>query len=369
MRRRLEEANDQLVQAIAVAEDELAREQLSRVEQTIAGLVTRQQNAIAETKRLDSQREGDASPDVNHQHALRNLASEQRLLADETEQLQPRLSAASAFGFALETASANMRRAGVFLTRGQTMMPTQEAQRTALWPGTDSSRPSSGRHPTDRGGPPGRAATATATAIRRSRAGDRRIETAQASAGSNQRGRRSWSCGEQKRERRRSAKARLLAREQGRLADMVLGLIRPTIQRPEDNADHPRRKIAGGAKITRGSTMMPQFVQKLMIIIGGIPWLPLGCVQQPPARAKAPSKGRSLDQQLLDDLDRANSWQGLPAAKRPSGAVVPSAPGEKSPARSSLDANEAGKHVHRVAESFGPGCPKNAIGRKPHCSS
>jgi hypothetical protein len=88
--------------------------------------------------------------------------------------------------------------------------------------------------------------------------------------------------------------------------------------------------------------MMPQFVQKLMIIIGGILTAAAGMssAQQPPAGAKAPSKGRSLDQQLLDDLDR-ELLQGLPAAKRPPAAALPPGGNEKSPARSSPDANEA----------------------------
>jgi hypothetical protein len=131
-RRRLEEAEEQLTQAIAQVEEELAREQLARVEQMIAGLAIRQRNALAETERLERLREADGRLDAVAQGSVRNIAAEQRLLADEADQLLPRLSAAATFRFALEGSSSQMRKASVFLLRGQTAAATQDAQRAAL---------------------------------------------------------------------------------------------------------------------------------------------------------------------------------------------------------------------------------------------
>ena len=131
-RRRLEEAQQQLVGAIAQVEEDLAREQLARVEQMIAGIVSRQKNVIAETQRLDAPRDSDGRLESSEQAALKNLAAEERLLADETDQLRPRFAAAAAFAFALENCAQSMRRAGVLLARGQTDEAVLDAERAAL---------------------------------------------------------------------------------------------------------------------------------------------------------------------------------------------------------------------------------------------
>jgi hypothetical protein len=130
-RRRLEEAQQELAGAIAQVEEELAREQLARVEQMIAGNVSRQKNVIAETQRLESRRDSDGQLEASEQAALKNLASEERVLSDETDQLRPRF-AAAAFAFALESGAQSMRRAGVLLSRGQTDEAVLDAERAAL---------------------------------------------------------------------------------------------------------------------------------------------------------------------------------------------------------------------------------------------
>jgi hypothetical protein len=131
-RRRLEEAQEQLAGAIAQGEEELAREQLARVEQMIAGIMNRQKNVIAETERLDARRDSEGRLEASEQAALKSLASEERLLADETDQLRPRFAAAAAFAFGLENCGNSMRRAGVLLARGQTDEAVLVAERAAL---------------------------------------------------------------------------------------------------------------------------------------------------------------------------------------------------------------------------------------------
>ncbi len=130
--RRLEEAQQQLAGAITQVEEELAREQLARVEQMIAGIVVRQKKVIAETQRLEGRRVGDGSLEMSEHAALKSVASEERLLADEVEQLRPQFATAAAFVFALENSAQSMRRAVVLLARGQTDDAVQDAERGAL---------------------------------------------------------------------------------------------------------------------------------------------------------------------------------------------------------------------------------------------
>src|SRR5207247_2113961 len=82
--------------------------------------------------RLDRLRDGDKALKSTHQSDLQPVASEERLLADETERLKPRLIAAPAFEFAVATAADEMRRAGGLLLRGETGLAPQEAERWAL---------------------------------------------------------------------------------------------------------------------------------------------------------------------------------------------------------------------------------------------
>ena len=98
----------------------------------IAGIVSRQKNVIAETQRLEARRDSDGRLEASEQAALKNLASEERLLADEVDQLRPRFAAAAAFAFALENCAQSMRRAGVLLARGQTDEAVLDAERAAL---------------------------------------------------------------------------------------------------------------------------------------------------------------------------------------------------------------------------------------------
>jgi hypothetical protein len=130
-RQRLEEAQQQLAATIAQVEEELAREQLARVEQMIAGIVSRQKNVIAESQRLESRRDSDGRLEASEQATLKSLASEERLLADETNQLRPRF-AAAAFAFALENCAQSMQRASALLSRGQTDNAVLDVERTAL---------------------------------------------------------------------------------------------------------------------------------------------------------------------------------------------------------------------------------------------
>src|SRR5205814_10442175 len=97
--------------AVAAAEDGMAREQLAQVGPIIAGLIARQKNVVSATNRLDDERGNVGGTTATQASELKNLAAEERLLADETAQLKPQLAAAEAFSFAMETAASSMQRA------------------------------------------------------------------------------------------------------------------------------------------------------------------------------------------------------------------------------------------------------------------
>ena len=231
--RRLEEAQQELAQAVAEAEQELLQEQLARVEQLVAGIAARQKNVVAEIDRLSAKEPTSAE--------LRNLAAEEQLLADETSQLRPKLGAAEAFGFALDGASEQMRRAGGLLQRGETGPTVKSAAESALTRLNqilEALRPDDpkaggeltpGQQQPPAGSPGSNPSGATAELkllhLLQEEINRRTVELEKSRASKG-----SLTAEE-------VAEQGALAREQGRLADMVLNLIDVAAERPEDNLD------------------------------------------------------------------------------------------------------------------------------------
>jgi hypothetical protein len=239
-RNRLEEANQELIRAIAAAEEDLAREQLAQVGQIIAGLIVRQKNVLSDTKRLDDERSKPGGATAARSSELKNVAAEQRLLAAEAGQLKPRFKAVEAFSFAIEAAAGNMQRAGDLLSRGETADATQDAERSALVRleqvltalGSDGPVPNGNATAGEQGGqqPSEGNAGASTAEIKLVRLLQQTInvrttelETVRERSG------------DLSTEQQQELEA--LAREQGRLADMVLGWIKATGQRPEGGAE------------------------------------------------------------------------------------------------------------------------------------
>jgi hypothetical protein len=241
--RLLEEAQDQLAGAVAEAEQQLAQEQLARIEQSIAGIVARQKNVIAETQRLDALQQA-APLDAAQLAALRSAAAEERMLADEADQLRPRLDAAPAFAFALEGIIERMRQAAAGLQRGEAGQAVQQAEQAALARleqmlaalkpdesdgGEDTPPPEQQGNPPMAQPPPGDLAGAMAELKLLKLLQEeinRRTSVLEESRANN--GQPSPADEEE---------LAALAREQGRLADMVYNLIEATAPRPEDNPD------------------------------------------------------------------------------------------------------------------------------------
>jgi hypothetical protein len=255
---RLEEAQREVAAAIAQAEQELAQQQLAQMQQWIEGLAQRQKNVVSETERLEQARQvaGGQLPDPE-QATLRNLAGEQRAVAEETEHLRQKLSAAAAFEFALSAARKDMQSAADALGQGQTgpaaVRPAQSAAQRltqmleALAPDSGTPGPSS---PSDSPPPPPAAEGGQKDPFT-SLAELKLLELLQQEVN------RRTTQVEVEAERQRGAGGELpaellremesLAAEQGRLAEMVLELIRESTVAPEDNPalgelEAPRRK-------------------------------------------------------------------------------------------------------------------------------
>jgi hypothetical protein len=241
--RLLEEAQGQLAEAVAEAEQQLAQEQLARIEQAIAGIVARQKNVIAETQRLDALQQA-APLDAPQQAALRNVAAEERMLADEANQLRPRLDSTPAFAFALEGIIQRLQQVAGGLLRGQTDQAVQQAEQAALARleqmlaalkpdesegGEDMPPPDQQENPPmpqpPRGDLAGAMAELKLLKLLQEEVNRRTMELEDARAKTGQ-----LSPADEE-------ELAALAREQGRLADMVYNLIEATAPRPEDNPD------------------------------------------------------------------------------------------------------------------------------------
>jgi hypothetical protein len=196
---------------------------------------------LVQTQQIDGTKQEGALPPEQHA-SLRNVAAEQRLLADETEQLREQLSA-KAFDFAMESIGERMRQAAGLLLRGHTGPQAQDAEQAALSrleqmlaalkpeepSAAENPPPDDQQQPAGAGPPPGNLAGMLAELKllkllqEEIQARTAELELARGEAGA--------LTPEQEQEQSR------LAREQGRLADMVLDLIKAAADRPEDNPD------------------------------------------------------------------------------------------------------------------------------------
>ncbi len=122
-----------LTQRLSSYQDgEPAGEPHERAEQTVVELVARQKKLIVDTNWLDKGRSGDGVAMRAQTAELKNLAAEQRRLAEDTTNVKATFAHAAAFPFAIEMAARNMQQAGEMLLRGQTTAVTQDVQRAAL---------------------------------------------------------------------------------------------------------------------------------------------------------------------------------------------------------------------------------------------
>ncbi len=126
----LEEAQQQLAQRRRQAEEDLANEQLSRMDDALKSLLERQTKMIAETKSLDQQR-AEKPLSRAQRSTLAALARQQAAMQEETRAMAEKLAAAEVLHLAVDGAAANMGHAAELLTRQETGAKTQRAQQSA----------------------------------------------------------------------------------------------------------------------------------------------------------------------------------------------------------------------------------------------
>ncbi len=131
-RKKLEEAKQQLADRRRQAEAELAFEQLARLEDGLKALRRRQQATLEATQRLDQLFAQNTALSDAQRATLASVAREQALLQEETDQTRDELAAAAVFQLVLSQTADDMAAAHAELLREQTGQATQHAQQSAL---------------------------------------------------------------------------------------------------------------------------------------------------------------------------------------------------------------------------------------------
>ncbi len=127
----LEEAAQQLAERRKQAEQDLAREQLARLEDSLKGLLDRQEKLIQETQRLQQLRASAGRLSRAQLATLGDLARQQSGLGGETSQLAEKLELTEVINLALSGAARHMDRAAELLELRDTGTQAQGAQEAA----------------------------------------------------------------------------------------------------------------------------------------------------------------------------------------------------------------------------------------------
>lgn len=234
----LEDAQQQLAERRRAAEEDLAREQVSRLQDSLQGLQQRQIALIKETQRLENLRAKEGRFSRSQLSTLADTSREQKALEAETRALAEKLALAEVINMALDGAAGHMARAAERLKARETGNFTQSAQEAArnrfaqlLAALDERAKPAEGKQKGEAGGGEGQP------------------------GGGNQGGQQSLAelkllkiLQEDLNERYRVAAAAdepaandnslvEMAAEQGKLADLALKLAQPTDKAPEDDPE------------------------------------------------------------------------------------------------------------------------------------
>jgi hypothetical protein len=127
----LEDAQQQVAERRKQAEEDLAREQLARLEDSLKALHERQVKLIQETQRLEQLRAGEGRLTRAQLATLGDLSRQQLALGDETTQLAEKLELTEVINLALTGAARQMDRAAELLGQRDTGTQAQGAQEAA----------------------------------------------------------------------------------------------------------------------------------------------------------------------------------------------------------------------------------------------
>ncbi|NUQ61695.1 MAG: hypothetical protein HUU20_04350 [Pirellulales bacterium] len=127
----LDEAARQLAERRRQAEAELAMEQLERLQDAVKALGDRQQRILDETRRLDELQRTHGRLTRAQAISLQDLTREQSAVRGETAALAEKLTGAEVVHLALTGAAGEMGQAAAMLDRQETGRPTQQVQQQA----------------------------------------------------------------------------------------------------------------------------------------------------------------------------------------------------------------------------------------------
>lgn len=242
----LARAKEQLARRQRQAEIELAVEQVAQLEEQVLGLQKRQTAALEETVRLETVQQRQGGPTDATRASLRNLYETQRTLQQQTGRLTAQTGKHTAFSLVLDKAVRHMQDATLLLDRQTTGPETQSHQQAALSrlaqlleavkPAADKSDNAAtggagqGRPPT--GQQPG--AVRALAELKLLRILQQELNSEIKALGNKMAAKSSDNS-----EQRTQWKARYLelGREQGELADMIFGLLPPSVADPGINDD------------------------------------------------------------------------------------------------------------------------------------
>jgi len=241
----LAQARRELTQRRRQAQAELAGEQLAHLEDDVKRLRVQQQNVVDQTERFEELRRTEGRLTRAQVAGLRDLARRQEFLCTETLQLADQLVGAGAFHLALLVAARDMQQAAELLGRRQTGSIVQQSERHALGrldmllealkpeppePGPDNGNAAGGAGggAKGQGGAPNAARALAELKLLKLLQEEINLRTALLD--------QAVTAGTLTDQQRRQYVS--LSEEQGLLADLVLQLIKPQAQNPEDDPEN-----------------------------------------------------------------------------------------------------------------------------------
>ncbi len=127
----LEDAQQNLAERRRQAEEDLAREQVAKMQDSLKSLHERQKKMTAETQRLENLRAAEGRLTRSQASTVHDLARQQKSLEIETALLAEKLSLTEVINLALGGAAKQMTRAADLLEQQRTGAATQQAQEAA----------------------------------------------------------------------------------------------------------------------------------------------------------------------------------------------------------------------------------------------
>ncbi len=236
----LQQAQEEIAQQIKQAEQDLLDEQIARLEQVLDGLIKQQQSINDETLRLDDLKQDGGVLTRGQLGSVRTLAQQQHGLMAETNDFAEKIKAAEVFHLALSGAVREMTIAAESLEIAETGERTQRAQAEALrrleqlvtaMKDDDSDEPAEdaggGGEGGNQGQPPDGIANIAELKLLRLMQESLRERTSElAKLGDASR----WTAEQQ-------AEVIQLAKEQGKLADLMQAFSEPADDNPADDPD------------------------------------------------------------------------------------------------------------------------------------